>query len=227
MNFLLDTADLQEIERLIDLYPIEGVTTNPSIIANTQKEIGLIELLTNIREIIGNERMLHVQVLSKEAEEMIEEAKFLNQKLDGNLYIKIPVIPEGIKAIKELTKQDIKTTATAVFTPQQALMASKAGAKFVAPYVNRLDNISAEGVGVVKKIIEFFKVHNLDTKVLAASFKNVDQINQSCLSGSHAITASPEIIEKLVYHPMTNLGVEQFISDWEEAYGTKKLTADQ
>ncbi|PRX26921.1 fructose-6-phosphate aldolase 2 [Orenia metallireducens] len=220
MLILLDTANLEKIKRLNDLYPLDGVTTNPSIISKENKDF--LELLAEIRNIIGEDKMLHAQVLSTKAEEMIEEAEFLAKKFGENLYIKIPVIPEGIKAIKNLSKQGVKITATAVFTPQQAFMAAKAGADFVAPYVNRLDNISADGIKVVAEIIELFKVHRLDTKVIAASFKNINQIHQCLLQGSQAVTANPDLIEKLVYHPMTNLGVEGFIADWERVYGEGK-----
>jgi fructose-6-phosphate aldolase 2 len=220
MLILLDTANLEEIKRLNDLYPIDGVTTNPSIIAKEDKDF--LELLTEIKNIIGQDKMLHAQVLSTGAEEMVEEAEFLAEKFGENLYVKVPVISEGIKAIKILSKKGIKITATAVFTPQQAFMAAKAGVNFVAPYVNRLDNISADGINVVSEIVKLFKVHQLDTKVIAASFKNVNQIHQCLLQGSQAITANPELIEKLVYHPMTELGVEGFISDWEKVYGQGK-----
>ncbi|GAB6100271.1 fructose-6-phosphate aldolase [Halanaerocella petrolearia] len=218
MTTLLDTANLEKIKEYIDLYPIAGVTTNPSIIA--QENTDFLELITAIRDIIGAEKMLHVQVLSQEAEEMIKEAKFINEKVGGNLYIKIPVITEGIKAIKLLNKEGIKTTATAVFTPQQAFLAAQAGASFVAPYVNRIDNISAKGTKVVSEINELFELHNLATQILAASFRNVDQIHNCFLAGSQAITAKPNLIKELVSHPMTDQGVEEFISDWETTYGT-------
>ncbi|WP_018249966.1 fructose-6-phosphate aldolase [Orenia marismortui] len=220
MKLLLDTANLEEIKKLGDLYPIDGVTTNPSIIAKEGR--GFIPLLQEIRAIIGEDKMLHAQVLSTSAEEMVEEAEFLNDKIGGKLYIKIPVIPQGIKAMKILKEKEIKITATAVFTAQQALMAARAGAHFVAPYVNRLDNIAADGINTVKEIINLFGIYNCETQVLAASFKNVNQIHQSTLAGSHAITANPDLIDKLIYHPMTELGVEGFIADWEETYGKGK-----
>lgn len=221
MLYLLDTANISEIKRCLDLYPIAGVTTNPSIIAREERPY--LELLQEIRSIIGPEKMLYAQVLAQEANKMVNEAEHLDEELGTNTYVKVPVIPEGIKAIKALSKKGIKTTATAVFTPQQAVISARAGADFVAPYVNRIDNISAKGVRVVSEIKESFKIHNLDSQVIAASFRNVEQINNCCLAGSDAITAAPELIEELLTHPMTDEGVENFVADWKTTYDRKEL----
>lgn len=222
MLYLLDTADLQEIKRAYDLYPITGVTTNPTIIAREKTDF--LQRLQEIRSIIGDQAMLHVQAISKQAEEIIGEAEYLTKQVGGNLYIKIPVIPEGIKAMKILQQKEIKTTATAIFTPQQALMAAVAGAEFLAPYVNRLDNICSDGIKVVAEIVELLNIYNLSAKVLAASFKNVEQVHKASLYGSHAITASPDIIDSLLKHPLTDSSVNQFVKDWESIYGEGKLT---
>lgn len=222
MLYMLDTADLKAIERAFDLYPMSGVTTNPTIIAKEKRDF--LSILRDIRSIIGRDTMLHVQALSKTADEIIREAEFLNESIDGNLYIKIPVIPEGIKAIKMLKKRGIKTTATAIFTAEQAFMAANAGAEFTAPYVNRIDNISGNGARVVEEIVRLFEVHGLDSKVLAASFKNVEQVHRVLLSGAQSITVNPEIMDQLLAHPLTDWSVAQFISDWEGVYGKGKLT---
>ncbi|NFG24515.1 fructose-6-phosphate aldolase [Clostridium botulinum] len=216
MIYILDTANLQEIKRAYEFYPMEGVTTNPSIISKEKEDF--IKILKNIREIIGNDSMLHAQVLSLKAEDMIEEAKYIAEQVGGNIYIKIPVTPEGIKAIKILSKEGYKITATAIFTAQQALIASKAGAKFVAPYVNRIDNISGNGVEVVGEIIKLLEFNNLNTKVLAASFKNVQQVNDVALRGCQSVTVGSDIMDKLIEHPLTELSVKQFINDWKNAY---------
>lgn len=222
MLYLLDTADLQEIKRAYDLYPITGVTTNPTIIAREKTDF--LQRLQEIRSIIGDQAMLHVQAISKQAEDIVAEAEYLTNQVGGNLYIKIPVIPEGIKAMKILQQKEIKTTATAIFTPQQALMAAVAGAEFLAPYVNRLDNICSDGIKVVAEIVELLNIYNLSAKVLAASFKNVEQVHKASLYGSHAITASPDIIDSLLKHPLTDSSVNQFVKDWESIYGEGKLT---
>ncbi|OSA92758.1 UNVERIFIED_ORG: fructose-6-phosphate aldolase [Clostridium botulinum] len=216
MIYILDTANLQEIKRAYEFYPMEGITTNPSIISKEKEDF--IKILKNIREIIGNDSMLHAQVLSLKAEDMIEEAKYIARQVGGNIYIKIPVTPDGIKAIKILNKEGYKITATAIFTAQQALISAKAGANFVAPYVNRIDNISGNGVEVVGEIIKLLELNNLNTKVLAASFKNVQQVNEVALRGCQSVTVGIDIMDKLIEHPLTELSVKQFINDWKNAY---------
>lgn len=224
MIYMLDTANLEAIKRAHDLYPLSGITTNPTIISKENREF--LTILKDIRNIIGEDSMLHVQVLGKTADDMVKEALYLKEKVGGNLYIKIPVTSQGIKAMKILKKEGIKITATAIFTAQQALMASAAGADFVAPYVNRIDNISGNGVEVVKNIINQINAYSLNTKVLAASFKNVQQVHEVSKIGAHSITVNPEIMDKMIEHPLTDWSVEQFINDWESVYGEGKLTTD-
>ncbi|PKM96331.1 MAG: fructose-6-phosphate aldolase [Firmicutes bacterium HGW-Firmicutes-1] len=224
MLYLLDTANLSEIRKAYDLYPMDGVTTNPTIIAKEQ--VKFIDHLKEIRSIIGTESMLHVQVLGSTAETMIEEALYLQEQLGGNLYIKIPATTQGIKAMKTLNKKGFKLTATAIFTAQQALMAAKAGADFVAPYVNRIDNISGSGVSVVEDIVHLFNTFGIDTKVLAASFKNVQLVHNSLLVGAHSITVNMETFDMLIEHPLTDWSVDQFVKDWEQVYGRGKTVLD-
>lgn len=224
MIYMLDTANLNAIRKAFDIYPITGVTTNPTIISKENRDF--IGLLKEIREIIGEDTMLHAQVIGKSAEDMIKEAKYLNETIGGNFYVKIPVTKEGIKAIRVLSREGINITATAIFTAQQALMAAVSGAKFVAPYVNRIDNISGNGVEVVKDIIEELKLYNLDCKVLAASFKNVQQVQDLSRNGVHSVTVNPDIMDKMLEHPLTDWSVDQFINDWEKVYGEGKLTTD-
>ena len=216
MMYLLDTADIKEIKRLMDLYPIDGVTTNPSIISKVRKPVG--EVIKEIRSIIGQDKMLHVQTLGERAEEMVDEAVKLKEMVEGNFYIKIPVTPQGIKAISMVKEMGIKVTATAVFTQQQGLIAAKAGADFLAPYVNRLDNVSCHGVDVVSDLVHLIKTYNLDAKVLAASFKNVDQVHGVSMAGAHAATISPKLFDHLVYHPLTNQAVRDFEEDGQRYY---------
>lgn len=225
MLYLIDTANLEAIKKAYNFYPMSGVTTNPTIIA--KEKTNFISLLKSIREIIGEEAMLHTQAVGTTAEEIVKEAEYLNEVIGGNFYIKIPVIPEGIKAMKILKKKGIKITATAIFTAQQALMAALAGAEFVAPYVNRIDNISGDGVNVVAEIVQLFELYGLDAKVVAASFKNVQQVHSCSLSGAQAVTVNPEILDKMLEHPLTDWSVDQFIKDWESVYGEGKLTTDQ
>lgn len=215
MQFLLDTANIEDIKRGFDLYPIAGVTTNPTIIA--KEKVRFPAILCDIRNTIGQEAMLHAQVLGRTAGEMVQEAHDMIRVAGEGLYVKIPVVPEGIKAIKQLRKQGVHTTATAVFSPQQALLAAIAGADYVAPYVNRLDNICGDGIRVVGEIVALFKIHQLPTRVLAASFKNAEQVHRVSLAGSQAVTVSPDIIDLLLEHPLTLNAVQQFAADWRNA----------
>jgi fructose-6-phosphate aldolase 2 len=224
MLYLLDTADPVAIRRSYDLYPIAGVTTNPTIMARENTKF--LPRINEIRSIIGVKAMLHVQALSKVADKIVAEAEYLNEKVGGNLYIKIPVIPEGIKAMKILKEKGVKTTATAIFTPQQALMAAVAGAEFLAPYVNRLDNMCVDGASIVREIVQLLETYHLPAKVLAASFKSVEQVHKVSLYGCQAITVSPEILDALLKHPMTDASVSQFVQDWEKVYGEGKVTTD-
>ena len=224
MLYLLDTANLEAIKKAYEFYPMDGVTTNPTIISKENKKF--LDILKNIRTIIGENSMLHVQVLGSTAEKMVEEAEYISNQIGGNLYIKVPVIPEGIKAMKILKSKNLKITATAVLSPQQALIAAKAGADFVAHYVNRIDNISGNGIKVTAEIVELFNTHKIDTKVLAASFKNVQQVQSVSLAGAHSVTINPEICDKLLEHPITDWSVDQFIKDWEAVYGANSTTLD-
>ncbi|GLO60671.1 transaldolase [Vibrio sp. MACH09] len=216
MIYMLDTADLDAIKNAIDLYPLVGVTTNPSIIAKENRP--LKEILMDIREVIGEDRMLHAQVMGKQAETMLEEAKAL-RRLDPKIIVKVPVTPQGIKAMKLIDAEGIRITATAILTPQQALMAAMAGAEFLAPYVNRLDNICSDGAMVAAEMVQLIEQYQLDAKVLAASFKNVQQVHQVALAGAHSVTIAPEVFEQLLLHPLTDSGVAGFVSDWENVYG--------
>ncbi|WED24885.1 fructose-6-phosphate aldolase [Vibrio sp. JC009] len=217
MIYFLDTANLDAIRKAVDLYPLDGVTTNPSIVAKENKP--LKEIMLSIREIIGKERLLHVQVMGKTAEIMLQEAEAM-RAIDPDLYIKVPVTPQGIKAMKLMSEKNIPITATAILTPQQALMAAKAGAEYLAPYVNRLDNICGDGVQVVAEIAHLLEVHNLENaKVLAASFKNVQQVHEVARAGSKSVTIAPDVFDLLLNHPLTDSGVAGFVADWESVYG--------
>ncbi len=217
MQLVIDSANIEKINKLIEFFPIDGVTTNPSIIVNEKKPY--LPLLKEIRTVIGNKKELFVQVISKNATDMVEEAKYICETLSGNIIIKVPVTKEGIKTIKLLKQEGIRTLATTVYTPMNAYLAAKAGAEYVAPYVNRIDNLTGNGVKVVSEITELYSRHHLSCKVLAASFKNVQQIHNVCLAGAHGITAAPELIEALIAHPSIEENVDKFRKDWLDQYG--------
>lgn len=176
------------------------------------------EAIADIRACIGKELMLHVQTISLLANDIVNEAIALQEVAKGNFYAKIPVSQQGIKAIKILKKMGFQVTATAIFTQQQALIAAKAGADFVAPYVNRLDNISSDGIGVVEDIMRLINIYELNTRVLAASFKNVEQVHKVSLTGAHVATINPELFNHLIYHPLTEISINEFIAEVKPYY---------
>ncbi len=221
MIYMLDTADLKAIEHCNEYYPIAGVTTNPTIIS--KEKVDFFDHMKKIRAIIGDDKMLHVQIVQKKAEDIVKEARAIQAIIGGNIFIKLPICEESLKATKLLTKEGFKVTMTAIFTPAQALVAAMAGATFVAPYANRLDNILGDGCNVVAEICELFKAYNLDCKVLAASFKNCEQVHRCEMVGCHSVTVSAYILESLIKHPMTDDAVQGFEVDWAEQYGDKTI----
>ena len=221
MLYILDTADLEAIRHCNEFYPLAGVTTNPSIIAKEKTDFW--RLVGEIRAVIGGGKMLHVQTVQKTAEKMVEEAELLKARIGGELYIKIPIGEEGLKATMELKKRGIGVTMTAIFTPAQALIAAKAGASFVAPYVNRLDNILGDGARVVGEIAGQFRLYGMDCRVLAASFKNAEQVHQCAMAGCQSVTVSADILKAVISHPMTDAAVTGFDRDWAGVYGGRTI----
>lgn len=220
MIYLADTANISEIKDLLTYFPIEGVTTNPTILAHENKPLS--KIINEIQECIGD-KMLHVQTISEKAEDILREAKRYRDyfQFGDNYFVKIPVTKEGFRAIRMVKEEGMHVTATAIFTQQQALIAAKAGADFVAPYVNRLDNISSHGIDVVADIVKTIKLYGLTCKVLGASFKNVDQIYRVSMVGCHAVTVSYEVLEAIMKHPMTDKGVLDFEKDGTHLYDIK------
>lgn len=221
MLYILDTANIEKIRHCCEYFPIDGVTTNPTIISRENTDFA--QLILDIRKTIGMDRMLHIQTTARKSEDIVREAMELRDFVGGNLYIKVPISEEGLKATRRLKQIGIKVTETAIFTQQQALVAAKAGADFVAPYVNRLDNIVSDGVNVVLETVELFKLQNIQSMVLAASFKTVEQIHKITMAGTQAITLNPDLFENLIYHPMTLNAIDDFEKDWESIYGDSSI----
>ena len=221
MIYILDTADLAAIKHCNEFYPLAGVTTNPSIIAKAKTDFW--KLVKDIRAIIGADKMLHVQTTQTEADKIVEEAKLLKAELGGEFFVKIPIGEEGLKATMMLKELGIGVTMTAIFTPAQALMAAMAGASFVAPYVNRLDNILGDGCAVVAEIVSQLENYGSDCKVLAASFKNAEQVHRCALCGCHSVTVPADILRSLITLPMTDNAIEGFERDWTRVYGDKTI----
>ncbi|MBO5257571.1 MAG: fructose-6-phosphate aldolase [Clostridia bacterium] len=222
MLYLIDTADLDAIKKCSEYFPVSGVTTNPTIIPREKTDFRT--LLYSIREIIGDDKMLHVQATATEADDIVKEAELVKNVVRGNFYIKIPITREGLRAASICKDKGIGVTMTAIFTQQQALIAAKAGADFVAPYINRLDNIVSDGVRVVEEISDIFKNYDIKTKILAASFKTVEQVHKVSMSGAHAITINPDLFDMLIYHPLTYYAIDDFSKDWESVYGDSRVS---
>ena len=218
MKILIDDADLEKIREIYCVYSVDGVTTNP-----TKPPF---EILKGIREYIGQEAELHVQVVAGHAEGMLEDARRILKELGENTYIKVPVTREGLKAIKALKMEDVNVTATAVYTRMQAFLAGKAGADYTAPYVNRIDNLGADGLKTAKDIHDIFKRNGMRTEVLAASFKNSQQILELCEYGVGASTIAPDIMEGMIKNECVTAAVERFVSDFEQLCGTGKTMSD-
>ncbi len=224
MKLIIDDANIEAVKRVWNLYPCDGVTTNPSILAKSGKNP--YEVLAELREIVGPEGELHVQVISKTAEKMVEEAKVITEKLGKNTYVKIPTTPQGLKAIKEASALGINITATAIYTPMQAFLAAKAGAKYTAPYINRIDNMGYNGVEVAKDINDIFENNGLETEVLAASFKNSQQVLELTKYGVGACTVATDVIEGLIKNAAIDAAIDAFIDDFEGLVGEGKTMAD-
>lgn len=221
MEYILDTANIADIKHCNEFYPLTGVTTNPSIIAKEKRDFWAI--IKDIRDIIGPDKILFAQTVQKTADKIVEEAKLLNEKSGGEFGVKIPIDEEGLKATMELKKLGIKVLMTAIFTPAQALIAAKAGADYVAPYVNRLDNIIGDGCEVVAEIVEQFAIHGMTCKVLAASFKNAEQVHRCAAAGCQCVTVSADILKAVISHPMTDAAIAGFDKDWKGVYADKTI----
>jgi len=222
MKILLDTANVEMIEEILPYFPIAGFTTNPTILAKESTDVK--KTLLKMKELAEGRRMIHAQVTAVLAEDMVEQAKSMKNFLGEQFYAKIPMTVQGLKAIPLCKAAGVNCTVTAIFTPMQALMAALAGADYVAPYVDRLDNITSNGVSVVGEIIEIFEKHTLSTQVLAASFKNVQQVYSVAAMGAHAATVGGELCMKLLFHPYTDKSLEDFDFDWRSKFGEAEIT---
>ena len=224
MKLIIDDAHIDQIRKIYEYYPVDGVTTNPTILAKSGRQP--YEVLREIREFIGDEAELHVQVTARVAEGMVEDAHKIIKELGKNTFVKIPSVPEGFKAMMALHSEGIKLTATAIYTPMQAFLAAKAGADYAAPYINRIDNMGYNGIKVARDIHDIFRNNGFKTEVLAASFKNSQQLLELCEYGVGASTVSPEVIFNLVKNEAITSAIDDFIADCEGLVGTGKTMKD-
>ena len=211
MKLFIDTANVDEIRRANDLGVICGVTTNPSLIAKEGRDF--VEVVKEITQIVDGP--ISAEVISLDAEGMVKEALELCDTIrNPNLVIKIPMCAEGLKATKKLSSMGIKTNVTLIFSTAQALLAAKAGATYVSPFVGRLDDIGDDGVAVVEDIVTIFQNYGIETEIIAASIRTSAHVTAVARAGSDIATVPYKVIESMIGHPMTTSGIDRFLSDW-------------
>jgi len=218
MEYMLDTVNIEMIKKCIEIFNIKGVTSNPSIIKKEGK-IDFFNHFRKIREIIGEDKTIHVQVIAQDCEGILKEAKAILENIDNKVFIKIPVNEEGLKAIKILKSQGVSITATAIYTTIQGLLAIEAGADFIAPYFNRMENMNINPHEVIKNCADIIEKYNYSTKILVASFKNIGQVNASFAAGAQSVTIAPEILIDALKMPAIYKAVDDFKNDWEAVFG--------
>lgn len=212
MIFFIDTANVDEIREVNSWGVLDGVTTNPSLVAKEGRDFQ--DVIKEITSIVDGP--VSAEVISLKAEGMIEEARELS-KIHSNVVIKVPMTDEGLKAVKVLSKEGIRINVTLVFSANQALLAAKAGASFVSPFVGRLDDVGNRGMDVIEDIVRIFDTYSIDTQVIAASIRHPQHVIEAALAGSHIATVPYGVFKNMLRHPLTDTGIERFLSDWEKA----------
>jgi transaldolase len=211
MKFFIDTANLDEIREAKNMGMVDGVTTNPTLIAREGRDFK--EIITDICEIVDGP--ISAEVISLVAEEMVAEARGL-AKIHENVVVKIPMTIDGMKAVRILSDEGIGTNVTLVFSPLQALMAAKAGATYVSPFVGRLDDLSQDGMSLVEQILTMYTNYGFETEVIVASVRNPLHVLSSAMMGAHIATIPFKVLDKLAAHPMTDKGIAAFLADWDK-----------
>ncbi|MEC1612132.1 fructose-6-phosphate aldolase [Bacillus mojavensis] len=212
MLFFIDTANIDEIKEAYELGILAGVTTNPSLVAK-ETNVSFHDRLREITEVVPGS--VSAEVISLKAEEMIEEGKEL-AKIAPNITVKIPMTADGLKAVKALTDLNIKTNVTLIFNANQALLAARAGATYVSPFLGRLDDIGHNGLDLISEVKQIFDIHGLDTQIIAASIRHPQHVTEAALRGAHIGTMPLKVIYQLTKHPLTDKGIEQFLADWNK-----------
>lgn len=212
MKFFIDTANVEEIKEANDLGVIAGVTTNPSLVAKEGRDF--IEVIKEIASIIDGP--ISAEVISDDHQGMIQEARKL-AAIHNNIVIKIPMTAEGLKAVKVLSKEGIKTNVTLIFSANQALLAARAGATYVSPFVGRLDDISTEGMQLIRDIVEIFKNYDISTEIIVASVRHPMHVLEAAKLGAHIATVPYKVIMQMIKHPLTDAGIQRFKEDWKKA----------
>lgn len=211
MKFFIDTADVKEIREANELGVVDGVTTNPSLVAKSGRK--LVDVINEITEIVDGP--ISAEVVALDHDGMIREAKGL-AAMHPNIVVKIPMTPEGLKATKTLHEKGIKTNVTLIFTPMQALLAAKAGATYVSPFIGRLDDISQDGMGIIEEIRTIFDNYGYEAEIIVASVRNPVHVLNAALIGADIATIPFSVIMQLTRHPLTDAGLKKFLEDWEK-----------
>lgn len=216
MKFFIDTANVEDIKKANDMGVICGVTTNPSLIAKEGKNFnGVIKEITSI---VDGPISGEVKATTIKAEDMIVEAREI-AKIHKNMVVKIPMTGEGLKAVKILSKEGIKTNVTLIFSANQALLAARAGATYVSPFLGRLDDISTDGLELIRTIADIFATHDIDTEIISASVRHPIHVTECALAGADIATVPYSVIEQMTKHPLTEQGIEKFKKDYEAVFG--------
>ncbi|TET07365.1 MAG: fructose-6-phosphate aldolase [Candidatus Thorarchaeota archaeon] len=217
MKFFIDTANVEAIRKANERGMVDGVTTNPSLIAKEGRDFRTV--VDEIASFVNGP--ISLEVVSEDAEGMLKEARELNGWID-NAAIKIPMTWEGLKAVKVCADEGIQTNVTLCFSPNQALLAAKAGATFVSPFIGRLDDIGHNGMGIVEGIIQIYQNYGLETEIIVASIRHPVHVYEAALLGADISTIPPAVLDKMVNHPLTDIGIKKFLDDWEKVKNAKK-----
>ena len=215
MELIIDSSNIEQIKELNDLLTITGVTTNPTILTKSGREA--MDVVKDLCEVLSEDQLLFIQTVQTSFEGIMEEAKKISSIRNKNMYVKIPVTHEGLRAIKECKKLGIHTLATAIYTADQAFLAAMNGAEYLAPYTNRMCNYG-DGVQDVKDLIEMLRVNHMPAKVIAASFKNTYQVHDLIKAGIQAVTVPCDVLYQMIDHPGTKIAVGEFSVNWQRAY---------
>ncbi|MED3549444.1 fructose-6-phosphate aldolase [Cytobacillus praedii] len=210
MKFFIDTANMEEIKEAFSLGVVAGVTTNPSLVAK-EKNVSFEDRLREITALVPGS--VSAEVIALDAEGMIKEGKEL-AAIAPNITIKVPMTPDGLKAVHAFSKEGIKTNVTLIFSANQALLAARAGATYVSPFVGRLDDIGHNGLDLISTIAEIFAIHDISTEIIAASIRHPQHVTDAALRGAHIATVPYKVIQQLFNHPLTAKGIEAFLADW-------------
>lgn len=215
MELIIDSSNIEQIKELNDLLTITGVTTNPTILTKSGREA--MDVVKDLCDVLSEDQLLFIQTVQTSFEGIMEEAKMISSIRNKNMYVKIPITHEGLRAIKECKKLGIHTLATAIYTADQAFLAAMNGAEYLAPYTNRMCNYG-DGVQDVKDLIEMLRVNHMPAKVIAASFKNTYQVHELIKAGIQAVTVPCDVLYQMIDHPGTKIAVGEFSVNWQRAY---------